>query len=308
MKICTIIPNFNSGGILLACLENLVSQEIPEGHEHEIVVVDDGSTDGSADLVAAKFGDSVKLIRIDINSGRSFARNKGAELSDSEFVHFVDSDCIPKDNFYIRALITTIENGNDLVFGAVTTNGRGFWDLLQIHGSAARLVEFNRGRKWVFTTSNVCIRTSHFKAVGGFDMRFNRHGFEDRDVFIRLIHSGARCAYTDCAAVIHCDKISLCSVSKKMLDTGRNSAREFEALHPVEYREMPYSRIDCNLIPKLRYVDTLTWPIARRLAKMDIGLLELEILPFRLRSLAAQVIYGLHYLHGTAEALKSMPR
>ena len=89
-----------------------------------------------------------------------------------------------------------------------------------------------------------------------------------------------------------------------MYESGRYSAREFEGTHPAEYRSMPYSRIDCHLRPALSYLDFFAWPIACRLVATEPYWIETKYLPFWEKSKLAQMIYGLHYLHGTAEASK----
>lgn len=81
-----IIPNYNSGKLLQRCLESIVKNQA----DIQVVVVDDGSTDGSAE-VAEKIDHRVKLIRQN-NQGVSVARNNGLAYADGQYVMFADAD------------------------------------------------------------------------------------------------------------------------------------------------------------------------------------------------------------------------
>ena len=75
MKIAVVIPNYNSARIVQRAVEAMQRQRVPAGHSVQVVVADDGSTDGSADALASRFGDSITLLRQPENRGRSTTRN-----------------------------------------------------------------------------------------------------------------------------------------------------------------------------------------------------------------------------------------
>lgn len=303
MKISIVIPNYNNSSLITKCLDALINQKLIGNHTFQITVVDDGSTDNSAGQISATFGDNINLIRLSTNQGRSTARNTGAEQSDADFVIFIDSDCIPANENFIKSYLDILPNA-ELLFGQVSTKNLGFWDNLQNNTFSNRNAEFNDGQTWAYTTQNVCIRRDLFLKVGGFDTCFDKHGFEDRDLFIRLIKQGARTAYCHTANVIHDDSITLCSVSGKMLAAGLHSSIEFRSKHPAHYQQSVYARLDAVINPKLRFLDLLAWPIANSLAQGKSNWLEWRIIPLALRIAAARLIYGLHYLHGTVLARK----
>ncbi|MFM6988809.1 MAG: glycosyltransferase family 2 protein [Arenimonas sp.] len=302
MKTAIIIPNYNHASSAIRCISALIGLEI--GHERglEIIVVDDGSTDGSADIIYGLFKDRIHLIRMPHNLGRSTARNSGARESDADYVIFVDSDCIAADGNFAAAYLEVIRGGADLIFGQVSTNEDGFWNQLQKSTFRNREAEFKSGQYWAYTTQNVCIRRDLFLKCGGFDLAFDKHGFEDRDLFIRLIEMGAKPAYCAAANVTHDDRISLRSVSGKMLAAGRHSSIPFGRKHPRHYALSPYAKLDCRIHPGLKWLDLLTWPIVKRLGGSDAAWLESGKIPLSARIAAARLIYGLHYLHGTALA------
>jgi glycosyltransferase involved in cell wall biosynthesis len=82
-----IIPNFNNGDTLGRAIASVLSQTFPA---MEIIVIDDGSTDHSAQ-VAAQFGDRVRYVYRE-NAGVSAARNHGAKLATGKWLAFLDAD------------------------------------------------------------------------------------------------------------------------------------------------------------------------------------------------------------------------
>ena len=87
MKISVIIPTFNRKYVLYRAIESVANQTRPP---IEIIVVDDGSTDGTKDWLVNSFP-SIRYIYQD-NKGVSFARNRGIEVSKGSWVSFLDSD------------------------------------------------------------------------------------------------------------------------------------------------------------------------------------------------------------------------
>jgi glycosyltransferase involved in cell wall biosynthesis len=86
-RFSVVIPAFNSAATLARAIESVRAQAWPA---HEIIVVDDGSTDATAE-VAASFGEAVRLIR-QPNSGVSVARNAGATAATGDWLAFLDAD------------------------------------------------------------------------------------------------------------------------------------------------------------------------------------------------------------------------
>lgn len=86
-RFSVIIPAFNAAATLTRAIESVRAQSWPA---HEIIVVDDGSTDSTAE-VARQFGDTVRLIQ-QSNSGVSVARNTGAAAAMGDWLAFLDAD------------------------------------------------------------------------------------------------------------------------------------------------------------------------------------------------------------------------
>ncbi|QDT35765.1 glycosyltransferase family 2 protein [Stratiformator vulcanicus] len=91
VRVSVIIPCFNAGPYLRPAIESVLTQTRPA---HEVIVIDDGSTDGSGD-VAASFGSPVKVYRQE-NSGESVARNRGMAEATGDWIALLDADDIWK--------------------------------------------------------------------------------------------------------------------------------------------------------------------------------------------------------------------
>src|SRR5947209_13220762 len=86
-SVSVIIPTYNHGRFIADAIESVLAQTYPVS---EIIVVDDGSTDETQEVVE-KFGEKVRYIE-QANAGVSAARNTGIENSDGDLVAFLDAD------------------------------------------------------------------------------------------------------------------------------------------------------------------------------------------------------------------------
>lgn len=88
LRFSIVIACYNQEGFVRQAVESALSQEHPS---KEIIVVDDGSRDGTADVLNT-FGASIILARLPINRGADAARNHGASLASGEYLVFLDGD------------------------------------------------------------------------------------------------------------------------------------------------------------------------------------------------------------------------
>ena len=88
MKISALIPTYNRRKFVPRAIESILAQTVPVD---EIIVVDDGSTDGTAEEIGSRFGERVRVIRQE-NQGVSAARRRGVLEANGEWIAFLDSD------------------------------------------------------------------------------------------------------------------------------------------------------------------------------------------------------------------------
>lgn len=92
LRLSIIIPVYNVEKYLQRCVESVENQDIPQT-DYEVILVNDGSTDSSAEICSALAGKyaNIKLVNKE-NGGLSSARNAGLDIANGEYVMFVDSD------------------------------------------------------------------------------------------------------------------------------------------------------------------------------------------------------------------------
>src|SRR5262245_37733671 len=107
MKVAAVIPHWNRASLLRTLLENLKEQSRPFD---EIIVVDNGSTDGSADL-AEQLG--ARVVRLERNYGFARAVNSGVMVSDTEFVAILNND-VTLDPAWLQSLFAAVVDAKDV--------------------------------------------------------------------------------------------------------------------------------------------------------------------------------------------------
>ena len=124
-KISIIVPVYNTEEYLPKCLDSLVNQSFDD---YEIIMINDGSTDKSANLIKKYDSPKIKLLNKK-NEGQALARNLGIKEAQGDYIMFVDSDdYIDKDTLKIAYEKATHENAdivcfnNYLVIDNVVTN------------------------------------------------------------------------------------------------------------------------------------------------------------------------------------------
>jgi cellulose synthase/poly-beta-1,6-N-acetylglucosamine synthase-like glycosyltransferase len=194
-----IIPAYNAGRTLPDTLTALKQQTIfPD--EYEVIVVDDGSTDDTAD-VARRFG--AKCLS-QPNRGPAAARNHGVRVAKGEIILFTDADCSP-DKDWLRQMLMPFQNEKTMgVKGAYRTHQKSFaarfaqsefedrYDLLSKAG-AIDMVD----------TYSAAFRRDRFIQIGLFDESFPVANNEDTELSYRMCAAGYRLEFNPEAIVYH---------------------------------------------------------------------------------------------------------
>lgn len=200
IPVSIIVPAYNAERTLAECIEALLHQDYPD---LEIIIVDDGSTDRTAEIAQGYEG--ITYLHQD-NAGPAAARNRGAAAAKGEWLAFTDSDCIAEPD-WISALMAMIRaNEGKGVVGVGGTYGIANPESLlariihaEIQARHARMkdeVDF-------LGSFNVVYERKAFKAVGGFDESFSQASAEDNDLAYRLIDAGGKLLFSKLAVVNH---------------------------------------------------------------------------------------------------------
>jgi len=116
--VSVIVPVYNGEAYVRNCLENLMGQSYKN---IEIIVVDDGSTDRSAEI-AGEF--PARLFRHPQNRGLSASRNTGMDCAKGEYIHFMDVDDNINTDFYLEMTKTAMETGADIACCCMVNQNR----------------------------------------------------------------------------------------------------------------------------------------------------------------------------------------
>lgn len=218
-KVSIIIPNFNGKELLQKNLPSVINAVKFYDKSGEIIVVDDGSNDGSVEYIREKFP-KVKVIPLKKNHGFSFSCNIGAKESNDDVILFLNNDVEVKDNF-IEPLIETInqkgvfavtpriimnKKGKMINQGLVSAEfKRGF-----IRGGFANLKKIGIQDDLKGTTSTlyacaaaVVYDKNKFLELGGFDEIYTPFFFEDVDISYRAWKRGWKVLHEPKSVVIH---------------------------------------------------------------------------------------------------------
>jgi glycosyltransferase involved in cell wall biosynthesis len=198
--VSVVIPAWNRAHVIAEAVDSALGQSLPPA---EVIVVDDGSTDGTADVLA-RYGDRIVVVR-QANAGVSAARNAGVALARGDWVAFLDSDdvwtperlaLLARDLAAVPDVIAHVADaryGDDL-----TLFGLRGWAAPR--GGAARVADA-LGRALAGVAIQGCaVRRDALAAAGPFDegMRI----YEDADLLCRLALLGPWAMTADVGVVI----------------------------------------------------------------------------------------------------------
>lgn len=169
LGLSAIIINYNGGVNLITCLASLAD----EAAIREIIVVDNASTDGSADECILRFPDvRLRVLTNDSNIGFGAAANQGASQAQGDLLVFLNPDVVPRVDCMVNLLATLLQRGGvvgPVVFNAGSPSGE--W------GSTVDRMGMPKGLRTAeppLFIQGCCLATTRrcFDAVGGFDGRY----------------------------------------------------------------------------------------------------------------------------------------
>ncbi|MFO5491836.1 MAG: glycosyltransferase family 2 protein [Cuspidothrix sp.] len=184
-----VIPTYNRLPILEKCLRALETQELSKENHiegYEVVLVDDGSTDGTLNWLATHKDEFTHVRCFEQNhAGPAAARNLGVEKAQGDTIIFIDSDLVVLSNFlqaHTNALLQGREKlGSDRFFtyGAVINT----CNFTNPTAEPYKITDFSAA---FFATGNVAIPKHWLEKAGLFDTGFQLYGWEDLELGVRL--------------------------------------------------------------------------------------------------------------------------
>ncbi len=221
-----IVPTYNRPRALRRCLEALAAQDYPS-ESFEVIVVDDGSDDVLAPVVA-EFRDGLRLTLLtQERAGPAVARNYGAASARGTWIAFIDDDCLATSDWLAGFASSFRANSHGALLGGAIANpltDNVYTELAEIILKVL-LERYHpeRGGVYFFRTANLAVRRDEFLTSGGFDPSFATS--EDREFCDRWIHQGGTMIQAPSAVVLHDNPLGLWTFLRRHYRYGRGAYR-----------------------------------------------------------------------------------
>jgi glycosyltransferase involved in cell wall biosynthesis len=222
MEISVVIPTLNRAGDIRACIAAMEKQDLPK-KKYEIIVVDNGSTDGTQEFLGQKADEGVLRFLIQEKRGAGAARNLGVGNSAAKFIAFTDDDCIPEPGWLSALLAGFPDDEKCAGIGGpiLSTDEKNvvsrYWKYCRVWdrmGSGGRTVHI--------PTMNVLYRRSALLDVGIFDE--DVVGIEDIHLSQKITRKGYYLKYIDGGRVCHKEPTDIGTIYRKCHLNGRGTA------------------------------------------------------------------------------------
>jgi glycosyltransferase involved in cell wall biosynthesis len=225
-ELSVIIPTYNNRDTLRRTLDAVAAQDLSHVR-FEVIVLDDGSTDGTGEMVAAYRAPVEVRYHWQPNRGRAAARNAGSRLAQGRILFYLDSDIIAQPDLLSRHLRYYEQHP-----GPIGVQGRTL-----VHPDS-KVTPFMRTKELLpdltprrvrdlspyhVITRNLSIRADDLWAVDGFDESFPGYGWEDIELGLRLHARGVRFFYDANALGYHYDVETLERSRGKLRQAGEGA-------------------------------------------------------------------------------------
>ena len=226
-----IIPVYNRKELIAECLNSLLAQTV---ESFEIIVIDDGSTDGTKDILktfSAQKG--ISVLYNDNNRGPSYARNRGIKKSKGEFIALIDSDCIA-ENYWLEKLIRPFYQDPNIMITTGKVSGKKPSTYWQLVNKNETFIQAHSGYVQQAVGCNMALRRD-FALRHAFDERITSAACEDLDLCFFCIKEKHKIFFTDMAQVIHLHRATFRSTLKQQFAYGY-----YNAYVRIKQQQFPY--------------------------------------------------------------------
>ena len=229
MFLSVVIPTYNRRDSLMRTLQALARQTYP-ADQFEVVVVSDGSRDGTAEAVAALKPPYLLRFFEQQNQGPSVARNNGAQLASAPVLVYLDDDIEPCREFLAVHAAAHEHDAKLVLIGPQTGPMHEkmpawiAWEHLMLQKQYRNFTSgvWPTGPNNLYS-GNFSLRREHLLAIGGFNINFTRQ--EDVELGFRLENYGLHFQFNPCADGIHRPTRTFAAWYKTPFEYGRRDVQ-----------------------------------------------------------------------------------
>ena len=223
-----VVPTYNRLPILQKCLAALENQTITQ--TYEVVVVDDGSSDGTVEFLQSHTDEfpHVRLL-LQNHEGAAIARNTGIDAAKGEIIVFIDSDLVVTPVF-LESHAQSLKGKERFFTYGLVINTSNFDD------PTSEKVKITDISNAFFATGNVAISKHWLIEAGKFDTSFRQYGWEDLELGVRLKNLGLKLIKCPEAVGYHWHPAFTIDKMQRMLDVEEQRGRMsivFYQKHPT---------------------------------------------------------------------------
>ncbi|MCH8553534.1 MAG: glycosyltransferase [Schleiferiaceae bacterium] len=245
-NVSVVIATYNRQALLKKCLSALACQTI-SAKDFEVIVVNDGGT--TLQINDFQLPITIQIINLSKNGGPGRARNKGAFAAQGRVLAFTDDDCQPDQN-WLKTILNESKKG--YILGGAVQNAL----INNLCAEASQqlinfLYTYNEGSSNAFFTSNnLALYATDFRALGGFDETFTSAAGEDREFGVRANRSGLTHRFCDKILVNHFHKQSFIQFYRLHKKYGKAALtfRKINAKHTNTTASLPQARFYFKMI------------------------------------------------------------
>ncbi len=193
ISVSVVVSTFNRIEYLKQSVDALLKLNFDN---FEIIIVNDGSIDGTGRYLDSFKNSKIRIIHHDANLGLSAARNSGIRAAKYEIVAFTDDDCMVDENWLTKIVEGFSSDNIGFVIGQV------FYVKKDYKGYFPERLVRNIGAKWPMG-ANIAYQKKVFDKIGYFEDYFFKYGNEDSEMAVRVITNGYKFVRALDALVFH---------------------------------------------------------------------------------------------------------